>query len=64
MKHIHVLEDSGWITTRKTGRVRTCAIEKASLDAAASWLAAQRALWEERTDRLEQFVIAQEEGQR
>jgi DNA-binding transcriptional ArsR family regulator len=28
MKHIRSLEDSGWILTRKAGRVRTCAIEK------------------------------------
>jgi len=28
MKHIHFLEDSGWILTRKEGRVRTCVIEK------------------------------------
>lgn len=64
MKHIHVLEDSGWIRTHKTGRVRTCVIEKASMDVATSWLSEQRELWEARTDRLEQFVIAQEEGQR
>jgi len=24
MKHIHFLENSGWILTRKEGRVRTC----------------------------------------
>jgi DNA-binding transcriptional ArsR family regulator len=56
MKHIRILEGGGLIRTRKTGRVRTCAIEKASLGAAESWLAEQRALWESRTDRLEQFV--------
>jgi len=56
MKHIRVLEGGGLIRTRKAGRVRTCALEKASLAAAESWLAAQRALWEARTDRLEQFV--------
>lgn len=56
MKHIHMLEDSGWIRTRKTGRVRTCVIEKASLDVATSWLSEQR--------EIEQFVIAQEEGQK
>jgi len=58
MKHIRLLEDSGWIRTRKKGRVRTCAIEKKPFAAVQSWLAAQRALWEGRTDRLEQFVTA------
>jgi DNA-binding transcriptional ArsR family regulator len=52
MKHIRFLEDSGWILTRKKGRVRTCAVEKKAFAVADSWLAAQRALWEARFDRL------------
>jgi DNA-binding transcriptional ArsR family regulator len=59
MKHIHFLEDSGWIRTRKEGRVRTCAIEKKQFAAVETWLSEQRALWEDRTDRLEQFVTNQ-----
>ena len=58
MKHIHFLEDSGWIQTRKEGRVRTCAIRKKPFAAVEAWLSAQRALWEGRTDRLDQFVTA------
>jgi len=58
MKHIHFLEDSGLIRTRKEGRVRTCAIEKKSFAAVEAWLSEQRALWEGRTDRLERFVTA------
>jgi DNA-binding transcriptional ArsR family regulator len=57
MKHIHSLEDSGWIQTRKEGRVRTCAIQKKQFAVVEAWLSAQRALWEGRTDRLEQFVV-------
>ncbi len=60
MKHIRLLEGSGLITTRKQGRVRTCAIEKARLAVVGNWLDEQRALWEARTDRLEQFVVNQE----
>jgi DNA-binding transcriptional ArsR family regulator len=56
MKHIHSLEGSGLIRTRKEGRVRTCAIEKRPFAMVETWLSAQRALWEGRTDRLEQFV--------
>jgi DNA-binding transcriptional ArsR family regulator len=58
MKHIRLLEDSGWILTRKEGRVRTCGIDKKSFAAVEGWLSAQRALWEARTDRLEQFVAS------
>lgn len=58
MQHIRFLERSGWIRTRKVGRVRICQIEERSFAAAEAWLAEQRALWEGRTDRLEQFVAA------
>jgi DNA-binding transcriptional ArsR family regulator len=58
MKHIHSLEDSGWIQTRKEGRVRTCAIERKPFADVEAWLSTQRALWESRTDRLEQFVTS------
>lgn len=60
MKHIRLLEQSGWIRTRKKGRVRTCAIEKRQFAIAESWLSEQRALWEGRTDRLERFVTETE----
>lgn len=57
MKHIHLLEGTGLIRTQKEGRVRTCVIGKKPFALAQAWLSAQRALWEGRTDRLEQFVI-------
>jgi DNA-binding transcriptional ArsR family regulator len=64
MKHIHLLEASGWIQTRKEGRVRTCALEKKPFAAVEAWLSAQRALWEGRTDRLEQFVTTAQKRER
>lgn len=56
MKHIHFLEDSGWIVTRKQGRVRTCALEKKAFAAADAWLAEQRAAWQARFDRFDAVV--------
>ena len=61
MKHIHFLERSGLIRTHKEGRVRTCRLEKARLIAIDAWLADQRAVWDARTDRLEQFVMSQQQ---
>lgn len=61
MKHIRFLEGSGLIRTRKEGRVRTCALEKETFAEVESWLSAQRAIWEGRTDRLEQFVLNAQE---
>jgi DNA-binding transcriptional ArsR family regulator len=56
MKHIRYLENTGWIRTRKTGRVRTCSLERQSFDVVETWLSEQRSIWEARTDRLERFV--------
>ena len=61
MKHIRFLEESGWILTRKEGRVRTCTIEKKALTAADSWLSEQRALWEARFDRLDALLEGPED---
>nr|WP_314262035.1 metalloregulator ArsR/SmtB family transcription factor [uncultured Devosia sp.] len=56
MKHIHMLEETGLIRTSKAGRVRTCEVNTDRLAAVGGWLDEQRAIWEGRTDRLEQFV--------
>ena len=56
MKHVRMLESSGLIQTRKTGRVRHCTLNRDRLALVDGWLADQRRLWEERTDRLEQLV--------
>ena len=60
MKHIHMLEDAGLIRTSKQGRVRTCQIDRGRLAAVDRWLDEQRAIWEGRTDRLEQFVTGKD----
>ncbi|WP_404406256.1 ArsR/SmtB family transcription factor [Pelagibacterium halotolerans] len=61
MKHIRCLEEGGLIHTRKEGRVRTCTINTEQFAAVEDWLSNQRAIWEGRTDRLEQFVTAKAE---
>ncbi|MBL8595293.1 MAG: helix-turn-helix transcriptional regulator [Devosia sp.] len=56
MKHIAALEQSGLIRTEKSGRVRTCTLERATFALVDGWLGEQRRLWAGRTDRLEAFV--------
>ncbi len=51
MQHLAVLENSGLITSKKVGRVRTWEIKHEALVAAEAWIVKQRALWEDRTDR-------------
>lgn len=62
MKHVRMLETSGLIRTSKSGRVRTCALNRDRLSLVDGWLAEQRLLWEQRTDRLDQFVSNQQEN--
>lgn len=61
LKHVRQLEESGWIRTRKEGRVRTCELEPTAFAAAQGWLAHQRAVWEGRHDRLERFVTGKDQ---
>jgi DNA-binding transcriptional ArsR family regulator len=61
MKHVRTLESNGLISTAKSGRVRTCALNRDRLAIVEDWLAEQRRIWEERTDRLEHLVTHPEE---
>jgi DNA-binding transcriptional ArsR family regulator len=61
MKHVHTLERCGLIHTAKSGRVRTCTLNRKRLGVVDGWLAKQRAMWEGRTDRLERFITDPEE---
>lgn len=60
MKHVRTLERCGLIHTSKSGRVRTCTLDRTRLAVVDGWLAEQREVWEARTDRLEQFLTTQE----
>ncbi|MDT3439316.1 helix-turn-helix transcriptional regulator [Pseudofrankia sp. BMG5.37] len=61
MKHVHTLEKNGLIRTVKSGRVRTCELNHGSLAPLEDWLAEQRHIWEDRADRLTQFVTSPKE---
>ena len=56
MQHLQVLEAAGVIATEKVGRVRTCRIEPAALREAEQWLSGQRTEWEQRLDRLDDYL--------
>jgi DNA-binding transcriptional ArsR family regulator len=56
MRHLSVLEEAGLIATTKDGRVRTCALVPEALSPARTWLDEQRAIWEARLDRLDDYV--------
>jgi DNA-binding transcriptional ArsR family regulator len=56
MKHMRVLEDTGLVSTSKSGRVRTCTLERDKFAAAERWFEEQRALWSSRYENLDQLL--------
>ncbi len=61
IQHLHILEASGLVRTQKAGRVRTCSIEPAALRTVEDWVAALRASWERRLDRLGALLATQDD---
>lgn len=55
-KHIVVLEQTGLVTTEKTGRVRTCRLGPRRLEEEAAWIERYRQLWHARFDELDEIV--------
>jgi DNA-binding transcriptional ArsR family regulator len=55
--HMRMLERSGLVRSEKSGRVRTYRLAPKRLKVAEDWLAAQRASWESRLDRLDAFLL-------
>ncbi|MFY9856336.1 MAG: metalloregulator ArsR/SmtB family transcription factor [Terracidiphilus sp.] len=51
-QHLDVLERCGLAVTEKAGRVRTCRMASAGLDALEQWVREHRTEWERRVDRL------------
>lgn len=60
LQHLAVLESCGVVRSEKVGRIRTCRLRPAALRSAEAWFSGQRALWEERLDRLAD-VLAEDE---
>lgn len=56
LKHVRVLERSGLLSSAKSGRVRTCTIQRSALEATEAWIRLHVSSWEERLDRLEGHV--------
>jgi DNA-binding transcriptional ArsR family regulator len=57
VQHLAVLERSGLVHSRKSGRVRTYQLISERLLLAEDWLAQQRRLWERRLDQLDAYLI-------
>ena len=62
VQHLHVLEESGLISSVKVGRVRTCTIEPTALRSAERWIMQRREGWERRLDRLGNYLEEKDAG--
>ncbi len=57
-KHLKVLERAGLITRGREAQWRPCRIEPNALKPVDDWLEDYRRLWEERLDRLDEYLQA------
>lgn len=55
-KHVGVLEQAGFVTTEKVGRVRTCKLGQRRLEHEAAWIEQYRQFWAARFDALDLVV--------
>lgn len=55
-KHVQILQDAGLVSTRKEGRVRSCALGPRRLDDELAWIDSYRRMVDDRLNRLGEFL--------
>jgi DNA-binding transcriptional ArsR family regulator len=55
-KHVRVLERAGLIAQRREAQRRPCQIQAVAIKQVADWAEHYRTLWEQRLDRLEDYL--------
>lgn len=63
-KHVSILEEAGFVTTEKIGRVRTCRLSERDLEKEAAFIDWYRQLWSARFDALEGLAQDLEQQER
>ncbi len=64
IEHLKVLEESGLVRSRKTGRVRIYQLVPKRLKLAEDWLTRQRRFWERRLDQLDAYLLTLKEKEK
>jgi DNA-binding transcriptional ArsR family regulator len=64
VQHLNVLEASGLVVSEKVGRVRTCKLQLKTLGTAERWISERKQIWEERLDRLAEYLDEQAEQEK
>ncbi len=55
-KHIKILSECGLVVIRKQGRERYCEARLDKLNEVSDWIEQSRQLWEQRLDRLDEYL--------
>lgn len=61
-KHLKVLEGAGLISRGRQAQWRPCKLEPEALKTVADWVEEYRQLWEERLDRLDEYLTQLQAG--
>lgn len=56
LQHLDVLETGGLVISKKTGRIRMCAMQPVALDPVEDWIRERKAVWEDRFDRMDAYL--------
>ena len=55
-RHIKILKESGLVIVRKQGRERYCEVRLDRLNEVAEWVEQSRKVWNQRLDRLDEYL--------
>ena len=61
-KHIKVLEQAGLVTRGQHAQYRPCALNAKPLREVATWAERYRPVWEDRFDRMQEYLTYLEQG--
>jgi DNA-binding transcriptional ArsR family regulator len=60
-QHLQVLEETGFVSTKKAGRTRSCRLESAGFRALERWAVEHRKMWERRLDVLGRLLAEEDD---
>lgn len=63
-KHLKVLEKAGLIARSRKAQQRPCRLQAAPLKTASDWISQYRLLWEDRLDRLDDYLQSVQKKER
>ena len=55
-RHIKILKECGLVVVRRQGRERYCEVRLDQLGEVAEWVERSRSIWEQRFDRLDEYL--------